>query len=295
MDERALRRIDRAGGVDDLASVLERLAPTDLQTLLMEVYRRRAGGLTPAKVLDQYARNRFVAAARCDPELLLELDRRAFGLLPDGYEAIELAPVAPLGTAAVLGELSQDWALATARNTEVVSDSTNVLALECALRRRRDRRLPVKLAASHRLIRGQRFGPDRSQHFRLLGLVAAGRGRAFELESLVEQLAFYRALLGTVRIVLTPLAGTIAEETIERLEGSIEIDVSRKDGRSYYVGLCFTISAGGVELVDGGFTDWTQRLLGDRKERLLISGLGSERAAEELTGRGERRAAPSRD
>ena len=31
-----------------------------------------------------------------------------------------------------------------------------------------------------------------------------------------------------------------------------------------------------VQLVDGGFTDWTQRLLSDRKERLLISGVGSE-------------------
>ena len=30
-------------------------------------------------------------------------------------------------------------------------------------------------------------------------------------------------------------------------------------------------------LVDGGFTDWTQQLLSNRKERLLISGMGSER------------------
>ncbi len=129
----------------------------------------------------------------------------------------------------------------------------------------------------------------------MLGLVAAGRGRAFELASLVEQLAFYRALLGTVHVALTPLAGTVAKEAVERLGGSIEIDPSRENGRSYYVGLCFRISAGGLELVDGGFTDWTQRLLGDRKERLLISGLGSERAAAELTGRGEQAEVPSRD
>ena len=32
-----------------------------------------------------------------------------------------------------------------------------------------------------------------------------------------------------------------------------------------------------VFLVDGGFTDWTQKLLSDRKERLLISGMGTER------------------
>jgi hypothetical protein len=30
-------------------------------------------------------------------------------------------------------------------------------------------------------------------------------------------------------------------------------------------------------LVDGGLTDWTQQLLTNRKERLLIIGMGSER------------------
>jgi len=30
------------------------------------------------------------------------------------------------------------------------------------------------------------------------------------------------------------------------------------------------------EIADGGFVDWTQRLLGNRKERLLISGFGLE-------------------
>lgn len=31
------------------------------------------------------------------------------------------------------------------------------------------------------------------------------------------------------------------------------------------------------ELVDGGFTNWTQALFGSRKERLLISGIGCDR------------------
>ena len=30
----------------------------------------------------------------------------------------------------------------------------------------------------------------------------------------------------------------------------------------------------GIELVDGGFVDWTQKLLGNKKERLLITGTG---------------------
>lgn len=52
--------------------------------------------------------------------------------------------------------------------------------------------------------------------------------------------------------------------------------------------MCFHIHATGgaseaVQLVDGGFTGWSAALLSDRKERLLISGIGTER----LHGRGQ--------
>jgi hypothetical protein len=34
-----------------------------------------------------------------------------------------------------------------------------------------------------------------------------------------------------------------------------------------------------AEIGDGGFTDWTARLLANQKERLLISGYGLDRLA----------------
>jgi hypothetical protein len=278
VDERILKRLDRAAGVDDIAGALERLAPTDLQSLLLEVFRRRAGVMTPKALLKRYEQNRFVSPAVSSPSELLDFDRQALAHIPHDYQAIELSPVAPLGVSSVLGELSQDWAIATSRNTEVVSDSTNVLALECALRRRRDRKTPVKLVSSHRLIRGQDYGALARQHFRLLGLAAAGRGDVFEVEAVVEQLAFFSRLLGNVRIVLTPLDSTLAEDVRERMDGQVELDHSRSSGRAYYVRLCFKIYGGDVELGDGGFTTWTQTLLGDSKERLLIGGIGTERA-----------------
>jgi hypothetical protein len=54
--------------------------------------------------------------------------------------------------------------------------------------------------------------------------------------------------------------------------------------RGCYRDLCFKIfgtdaSGSELEVGDGGMTDWTQQLLGDRKERLLISGVGTERLA----------------
>ncbi len=280
MDERILKRLDRAAGVEDIAGALARLAPTDLQSLLLEVYQRRAENLTPKALLNQYDQNRFVSPSPNNPAALLAFDLRALSLIPDEYQPIELSPVAPLGAAAVLGELSQDWAISTARNSEVVSDSTNVLALECALRRRHDRKTQVKLISSHRLIRGQDHGADTPKHFRLLGLAAAGRGDAFAIEALVEQLGFFVRLLGDVRIMLTPLDGTtLAEDVRERMPGRVELDHSRSTGRGYYARLCFKIYRGEIELGDGGFTEWTQTLLGDITERLLISGIGTERAA----------------
>lgn len=57
----------------------------------------------------------------------------------------------------------------------------------------------------------------------------------------------------------------------------------RAAGRDYYSGLCFTVTAdfgtGLAPVGDGGFTPWTARLLGNAKERLLVSGIGVDRVA----------------
>ncbi len=58
-------------------------------------------------------------------------------------------------------------------------------------------------------------------------------------------------------------------------------DLSRVFGANYYDGVCFKIMVTNkqgeeFQLVDGGFTDWTQLFLSDKKERFLGSGLGTE-------------------
>ena len=94
MAERAVERICRDAGVPDLVDLLaERLSPTDLQTLLLAVYRRRAAAVGPAKLLERYDRNRFVRPAAVDPKALDEFDRSAFAELPPDYERVELSPV----------------------------------------------------------------------------------------------------------------------------------------------------------------------------------------------------------
>ena len=54
-----------------------------------------------------------------------------------------------------------------------------------------------------------------------------------------------------------------------------------------YLDVCFHIhattpSGQRLELVDGGAVNWTQKLLSNAKERLVISGIGSERLCAEF-------------
>ena len=209
MSNSIIDRIGRESGVPDLLEVLvERITSTDLQSLLLEVYRRRAAEIPPRHLLERYVRDRFVRPSDLAPSLLTEFDRLAWTLLPDGYTAVELAPVCPLGTTAPIATADQNQVVTTIRNTEVVSDATNVLALECAWHRHRKlqgdphSRERVRLCASHRLLRGQAYESATARaDFRLLGLRAAGRDEGsflFETASLREQLGFFIQLLREV-------------------------------------------------------------------------------------------------
>lgn len=100
------------------------------------MHRRQAARVTPAQVLAQYRRDRFTGPTSTDPTALAEFDRFAFDTLrARGYTPVELSPVAPLDTVSALSPLNQNLVLTTARGTELVADSTNVLALESAVRR----------------------------------------------------------------------------------------------------------------------------------------------------------------
>ncbi len=281
MGDRIVERIEREAGLPGVVERLAGLTATDLRSLLLAVAGRRAGSVSPADVLRQYREDRFVRPAAVDHVRLREVERLAAESLPDGFELLELSPVAPFGVVTTLGGLSQNLTVSTVRGSEVVSDSTNVLALECALRRQSGAPV-VRLAAFHRMLRGQAYDdPSSAAHFALLGLASAGRGPEFELAALREHLAFYARLLAALAIdaevSLTPLEERF-RPVVEQIPDA-RLDDERTSGRGYYTGASFSIDADGMNVVDGGFVDWTQRLLSNRKERLLISGVGTERLA----------------
>jgi hypothetical protein len=295
MKSEILQRIERELGVPDLAERLgTRIQQADLHSLLLEVFRRRASARTSATVLADYGSNRFVRPSPTDPRALARFDAAAFAALPREFEPIELSPVAPLGTSSVLATVHQDKALASIRSVEVLSDATNVLALECAVRRKKSAGA-VHLAASHRHLRTSLFqGPLSFAHFRLFALCSAGRDsreERFHPAALELHLRFYAELLHDfmgpgfeVRIALTDLASETARDVFVKSypHAGLVFDPARASGRGYYTDVCFKIharAAGGewLELGDGGAVDWTAKLLSNAKERLVISGISSER------------------
>ena len=344
------KRIVAESGLPRLFSVLaDELTPSDLQSLLLEVYQQRARTVTEPEALSRFERVPMLAASTVDARLLNEFDSVAFAAATD-FEALELSPVGPFGLSLALGGIDQNNVLTTIRNADVLGDCTPVLALECARRRRKktergaDR--PVRLCSSHRVIRLQPFDfPGFTPHFRLFGMVSAGRdtgSSAFEMQHLREHIGFYlrlfRALNAAGFSLTRPLvevsdlaatgehlvkAGVSREEIHQAIrahrvggsdqflagrgitmpddsprfalvheqvfaplqqkhpEAEFRCTLSRLEGLGYYTGLCLRVSPAAPDgsrypIADGGFTDWTARLLQDRKERLLTSGIGSE-------------------
>lgn len=300
MARTALDRVLAAAGGDDLLDLLGRRLPgADLTTLLLEVQRLRAARLDPAGVLRRYREDRFVAPADAPFRALRRVEDALLSVLPDDVEPVTLAPLTPLGTHSVLAGIPQNNVVSTVRGNEVAADPTNGLALEAARRRSAAGAGEVRLATIQRVVRAQRFaGPARFAHFTLLALVSAGRNTGnldFERRHAVEQLRIWADAMRAVGAAGTRVALTafdsgyarVADAVREALSGRSDVEVmddpSRTAGRGYYIGFCFKVHVAfegePFEVGDGGFVDWSRKLLGNRKERLLTSGLGVDRLA----------------
>jgi len=139
-------------------AVLEsELSPTDLQSLLLSLARTRARRIGPAEALGRWKSDRFVRPATIDPGRLSDVENRLWRRLRNTpFVGLALSPVTVLGTCTSVGAVDQNRIVSTVRSSEVVSDPTNVLALEAA-RRRQSSVDPVHLASCQRVLRAQRF------------------------------------------------------------------------------------------------------------------------------------------
>jgi hypothetical protein len=290
------------GGIE-VVERLARLSGSDFTTVMLEVARRGAASQSPASVLRRYRADRFAQPAPSPWHRLRHTEDALAACLPAEFEVLTLAPLVPLGTHSALGPVSQDKVVSGMRACETAADPTNGLALEAAVRRTSNRDRPVRLAAFQRAVRAQQLEPGYLAHFSLLGLVTAGRddgGHRFEREAVAQHVHAVAAGLAAVgfaqvQLALTPLthAGQAIADAVglllaggpehEPVPVEVVIDNDREAGRGYYRELCFKINVMSgtewTEVGDGGFTDWAARLTASNKERLLISGIGIDRAA----------------
>jgi hypothetical protein len=194
---------------------------------------------------------------------------------------------------------SQNKIVSALRGTEVVSDPTNVLALECARRLRAQPDSTVRLATCHRCVRAQAV-PKRSgfaQHFRIFCLASAARERrdhAFVVEALVEHITTQLAALDRleargyafgerrVRVLASAARASLADRVVGALPAGNVIRAPLE--HAYYDGLRFMVDVrtpqgDDVPLIDGGAFDWLGKLTSNRRLVLVASGLGSQLAA----------------
>ena len=272
------------------------LPASRLWSLLLEVAEARAAGRRTADLVEQWERDRFVQPGVVDQRSLLEVDR-LFLAAAASFESIELSPVAPLGVCSSMAHASQNKVLSTLRGTEVVSDPTNVMALECAGRLRRDRATVVRLATSHRCVRAQEIPKGRgfTASFRLFCLATAGverQNHAFVVEAVAEHITTMLHALDQleqhgfafpdrrITVLATEERAALGDRIVAKV-GWPAATRAVLDHPYYNGGLRFQIAARSsdgteIPLADGGVFDWVAKLISNQRAVYVASGFGSQ-------------------
>jgi hypothetical protein len=299
-----LERIVRELGVEEIVELLsERISGADLNTLLLEVFREKTNKSSASELLKRYQTNRFVHPAAVDPIQMKQLELDVLKIANNHLAIpVQLSPVAPLGSCSIVAKVDQNKVISAIRGTEVVSDATNLLALHiCDLiksRNKSNRDDFVRTCTTHRHVRAQYFGnvPGMLPHFHLFCMVTSGIDKgsySFEMQSFWEHIMVYQDIFQSlfhsdIEVILSGRDGyKDPEGLLQRIvqygeERSINVSIKKSNSENqYYTGLQFTvitkINGRDHYIGDGGFVDWSQQLLGSKKERLIISAIGLDR------------------
>ena len=278
----------------------EKIPASELNTLLLELFRTRAKKVKPVELLRQFEKNRFASPSEVDTINFKEFELRCLKLAKNkGFVPITLSPLAPFGTCSVVAFVDQNNIVTALRGTEVVSDATNVFALLMAkeLKKTKDNE-PLKYAATHRHVRSQALSnPAFTAHFGIFCLATGGVDTgsfSFELDQLLDHVTIHLAVysnefdLSKERLLLkiflkekNEIFQQKLKDRMKNMNDSMVIQIERQvDPGDYYklVQFKFFLVRNGQEinLSDGGFVDWTQKLIPNKKHRLIISGVGTE-------------------
>ena len=301
MPDKIGNKIAERTGNNNLIDQLAALSGADCNSLLLEVFARRAKQLTAPELLKQYEQNRFVQPAETDLIHLLEQSLATLTCLRGhGFVPLQVSPLSQLGACSVVATVNQDKVVSTLRNCEVLSDATNALALHISSLKKQQEVAAsehLKYCTVQRHVRAQEIKVKGfSPHFTIGCLVSSGIDTGnfqFEKQALGDHFKALGDVLtnvfntGKVRFRLQQREGYPAHfipAMLQHLHHSfpgLDVTVDEKPGsNNYYKGLQFkadiTVKYGSFEIADGGFVDWTQQLLNNKKERFFIAGFGLE-------------------
>ena len=276
------------------------LSGSELTSFLLNIFSKRSNKISSSHIFNEWKKNKLFALPYED----LKLSRKIDSIFHNnskvkGFKEIEIPPICPIGTASVLGPVHQNNIFSALRGSEVVSDSTNVMALEAA--KLREHALAssdttfnkIKISTTHRLLRAQKFDePKALAHFKIFSMVTAGKDTGnseFELE-MAEHILIYveslKEITSACNIVVTlfienDFLKKLFLARLKNIPAKLIFNNERPSGNGYYKGLSFNIDVvtdnGLLGLVDGGLTNWTAQLLSNNKEKLIISGAGIAR------------------
>ncbi len=287
----------KAGNKNLVNELANKLSQSEISTLLLALSKEVTNRNTPNDILNKYESNRFTKPSKLNPIRIKQVEILMLEMAETlGFSPILLSPASLLGSCSVIAKVDQNNVVSASRGLELISDSTNMLAIYLANEIKRktidNTKCPVHLSATCRATRAQMPKNDNAlPHFGLFTLVSAGKDTGsyvFEKDAIAKHLEFYisyfRNKLGyklkvflNLRNGYTDKIGFVDRIYLHLHESypDIEFIINKEaTNNNYYKGVNFKISVNDIDIADGGFVDWTQKLLGNRKERLLISGTG---------------------
>ena len=288
----------RMGYTNLLNELDEKLSASELNSLLLELYRRKASRITPTELLKQFEKNKYAAPFPLPAIAFKEYELQCLHFMEARhFRVVTLSPLTCLGTCSAVAYVDQNNVVSAARGTEVVSDATNVFALLVAQEYKRQKTTAViKYASTHRHVRSQVFNmPGFSPHFAILCMATGGMDTgsyAFELEHLWEHINIHLSLLLKAlpadKLLLKcflkndneAFAGKL-QMLLASLHQSVKVIIERQvNAGDYYQLVQFKFylehKQQEMNISDGGFVNWTQQLIPNKKHRFLISAIGTE-------------------
>lgn len=299
MKDEAIKHIIDRYNLNEIVDILSnKLSGSELNSLLLEVFERRVMQETPSSLLGKYTKNKLVKPAQLDFLKFKEEELECCKIVANSsFELIELSPVAQLGTSSIMATVNQKKVLTALRNTEVQSDPTNSIALHYASLKKNNELSEKTYNFSNvsRVIRTQVFSnPNFTPHFPILSLISCGMDTGsfeFEKTEIYKHFAITQDVCKSVFgfnnlfFEIIPCKeydsnSPLISNSLSHIKNSgFDVRIAESDSQNnYYYGMRIKVKiiADGVEyeIGDGGLLDWTQKLLANKKERMLTMGLG---------------------